>query len=92
AIRDELTHETSAGRMLVETAALALTARLAHAYSHDRSQPPVTALVRDCPERIRRAIEFMHENIDREISVAQLADVACLSPFHFARMFKRVTG
>ena len=92
AIRDELTHETSAGRMLVETAALALTARLAQAYSHDRSQPPVTALVRDCPERIRRAIEFMHENIDREISVAQLADVACLSPFHFARMFKRVTG
>lgn len=92
AIRDELLHETSAGRMLVETAALALTARLAQAYAHDRPQGAVIAMGADCPQSIRRAVEFINDNPEREMSVAELAAVACLSPFHFARMFRRVTG
>ncbi|WP_207458263.1 AraC family transcriptional regulator [Azospirillum sp. SYSU D00513] len=91
-IRSELLRETSAGRMMVESAALALAARLAHAYGEDCPNNPDAAPEADCPKRIARAIDFIRDNLERDISVSELAEVACLSPFHFARMFKRVMG
>ncbi|WP_188092614.1 AraC family transcriptional regulator [Azospirillum sp. B21] len=91
-IRAELLQETSAGRMMVESAALALAARVAHAYAHDRPEPSQTPQEADCPKRISRVIDFIRDNLERDISVGELATVACLSPFHFARMFKRLTG
>jgi AraC family transcriptional regulator len=42
--------------------------------------------------RLRRAIEFMHDNCARELSLAEIADAAYLSEFHFARLFKKITG
>ena len=42
--------------------------------------------------RLRRAIEFMHSNCQRELSLAEIASAAYLSEFHFARLFKRITG
>lgn len=92
-ILGELVQETSAGRMMVESAALTLTARIAQAYGHDRpddAQPSQEDSA--CPDRIQRAVDFIRDNLDRDLSIAELASVACLSPFHFARMFKRVTG
>jgi AraC family transcriptional regulator len=92
-ILGELTRESSAGRMMVEAAALALTARVAQAYGHDRPEAADPFCGdRDCPERIRRAIDFIHDNLHRDLGVTELAAIACLSPFHFARLFKRVTG
>ncbi|MBB3268691.1 AraC family transcriptional regulator [Azospirillum sp. OGB3] len=91
-IRAELLQETSAGRMMVESAALALIARLAHAYGQDRLEALETGPQATCPKRIARAIDFLRDNLERDISVSELAAVACLSPCHFARMFKRATG
>lgn len=42
--------------------------------------------------RIRRAVELMHAQLDRELSIEELAAAAYLSPFHFARLFKKLTG
>ncbi|MBK6313139.1 MAG: helix-turn-helix transcriptional regulator [Blastocatellia bacterium] len=42
--------------------------------------------------RLRRSIEFMHDNFDRELALAEIAEAAYLSEFHFARLFKRITG
>ena len=42
--------------------------------------------------RLRRAIEFMHDNCGRELSLAEIAGAAYLSAFHFARLFKKITG
>lgn len=42
--------------------------------------------------RLRRAIEFMHDNYSREIDLEEIASAAYLSEFHFARMFKQITG
>ena len=92
-IHQQLICESSAGRMLVEVAAMALTARVAQAYGHDRPDTPVQhGAETECPDRIRRAIDFIRDNLQRELTVAEIAAVACLSPFHFTRMFKRVTG
>ena len=42
--------------------------------------------------RLRRAIEFMNDNCGRELSLAEIAGAAYLSEFHFARLFKKITG
>ena len=42
--------------------------------------------------RLRRAIEFMHDNFGRELALDEIASAAFLSEFHFARMFKQITG
>ncbi len=42
--------------------------------------------------RVRRAVELMHANLDRELPLEEIAAAAHLSPFHFARLFKKLTG
>jgi AraC family transcriptional regulator len=42
--------------------------------------------------RIRRAIELMHAHLSRELPLEEIAAAAFLSPFHFARLFKKLTG
>ncbi|HEV2883063.1 MAG TPA: AraC family transcriptional regulator [Pyrinomonadaceae bacterium] len=42
--------------------------------------------------RIRRAVELMHSHLDAELPLEELAAAAYLSPFHFARLFKKLTG
>jgi len=42
--------------------------------------------------RLRRAIEFMHDNYARELALEEIAEAAYLSEYHFARLFKQITG
>jgi AraC family transcriptional regulator len=42
--------------------------------------------------RIRRAVELMHAHLDRDLPLEEIASAAYLSPFHFARLFKKLTG
>ena len=42
--------------------------------------------------RLKRVIEFIAGNLERELSIADLSEAAALSPYHFARSFQRSTG
>jgi AraC family transcriptional regulator len=42
--------------------------------------------------RLRAVFEYIEEHLDASPSLEQLAAVARVSPFHFARQFKRATG
>lgn len=42
--------------------------------------------------RIRRSVELMHAQLDQELSLNTLAAASYLSTFHFARLFKKLTG
>jgi len=42
--------------------------------------------------RLRRAIEFMHDNFGSEIALEEIAAAAYLSEYHFARLFKQISG
>ena len=44
------------------------------------------------PWQIRRTTEFLQDNIARDVALSELAGVAKLSPFHFARAFKASLG
>lgn len=46
----------------------------------------------DYLERLNRVQVFIGENLDRSLSLARLAEVACFSPFHFHRIFTAHLG
>jgi AraC family transcriptional regulator len=41
---------------------------------------------------LRRVLAYVEEHLAEEIAVADLANVACLSIFHFTRAFAAATG
>jgi AraC-like DNA-binding protein len=42
--------------------------------------------------RLRRVIEYIQQNLDEDLTLAELAALVYMSPYHFARLFKRSTG
>jgi AraC family transcriptional regulator len=42
--------------------------------------------------RLRRAIEFIHDNFGRDLALEEIAGAAYLSEYHFARLFKQIIG
>jgi len=90
----ELGAETSAGSLLIETLGLALSAYLVHRYAAADVRPTLPAPREKPldPRRLARVTAFVEANIERPLSVAELASVACTSSAHFARSFKAATG
>ncbi len=46
----------------------------------------------ECPDGLGEALEWVTAHLDEDISVGRLAEVALMSPRHFARRFRAVTG
>jgi len=42
--------------------------------------------------RVRRVTEYIQQNLDKDLTLAELAAVVYMSPYHFARLFKCSTG
>src|SRR2546426_12436610 len=42
--------------------------------------------------RLRRVTQHVQENLQRELRLAELSALVHMSPYHFARLFKRSTG
>lgn len=47
---------------------------------------------RDILQRLERARAHLHDHLDRNVALGELASVARLSQFHLARYFKRAFG
>jgi AraC family transcriptional regulator len=93
-ILKELAHESSTGRLLIEALGFALAAHLVHKYSAADLRPSSIRMA-DKPleaRRLARVMEFIRCNLDTELTVTQLASVACMSAAHFARSFRLATG
>jgi AraC family transcriptional regulator len=94
AIASELRTPTSAGRLLAETLAATLSARLVQNH-FGRSLFPKFANV--APKgldrrRLSRVLAYIEDRLDDDLTIDRLASVACLSRFHFVRAFKTATG
>jgi AraC family transcriptional regulator len=46
----------------------------------------------DYAERLERVLAYLAENLDREVDLDRLAEVACFSPFHFHRVYHALQG
>jgi AraC family transcriptional regulator len=92
-VLSEMTAPTAAGRMLVEMSSLLLAARLAHSHLETEFiRPPVPSRHRLDDGRLRRVLAYVEEHLAEEITLSDLANVACLSLFHFARAFATTVG
>jgi AraC family transcriptional regulator len=92
-VLSEMTCATAAGGMLVETSSLLLAARLAHAHSETGLiQSPTPSRHGLDGGRLRRVLAYIEEHLAEDIAVADLANVACLSIFHFTRAFAATMG
>jgi len=90
----EIQHPSAASHVLADSLAISLVGRLVQKYSSDWSSiaHPAAVSARLDERRVRRVIDFMMQNIDQDIAIDDLASVACVSPFHFIRMFRKAMG
>jgi len=87
-----LAQETEGGfsdRILVESLGAALCIRIARHFVGDLPLPTSKGL---SPKRFQRVRDYVEAHLDDDLSLTVLADVACLSPYHFSRSFKRMAG
>jgi AraC family transcriptional regulator len=94
AIASELQTQTSGGKLLAETLASTLAARLVQNHV---SPSPARGIPRITPEgldrrRLSRVLDYIEVNLEGDLTVDRLASIACLSRFHFARAFKAAVG
>jgi AraC family transcriptional regulator len=79
------------GSIYAETLVNTLVAHLLRHYSSDgaRFRHRFGGLPK---HKLRRVTEFIDENLERDLTLAEIAEAADLSTFHFARSFKQTTG
>jgi AraC family transcriptional regulator len=46
----------------------------------------------DYDERLRRVLSYIHDHLEEDIDVTRLAEVACLSPYHWHRIYRAIRG
>jgi AraC family transcriptional regulator len=92
-ILSELTVETSASRVFVETASLMLAARLIQKHCESAGGAPTEVSTHGLDQaRLDRVLDYVADNISEEITLEKLAAVAGYSAFHFARKFALAMG
>lgn len=91
ALLGELDSEGLSGRLYGESLANVLAVHLLRYYSITTSRP-ATFTGGLSATKLRQVTDYIAENYSRDLKLAELAQVAGISSFHFAREFKRTTG
>ncbi len=94
ALRRELLTGGPGGRLCAESLANVLVVQLIRQMSNRQGSNGVTrgSSGRLARHALRAVEEYIHAHLDQNVALADLADVAHLSEFHFARLFKQTTG
>ena len=87
----EALNSDQASALLAESMAMQLAVHLIRHYG-EQPRPAVAEQNPLPPRAVLLASEFIHDNYARDISLADIARAAHLSPFHLARQFKKSTG
>lgn len=90
-LEEELDGDRGTRPLLLESLGKALAVYVASRFS---ANPPT--LPSRCPgldrKRLTRVLEYMDAHLASDLSLEELAGIACLSSYHFGRMFKASTG
>ena len=94
AVVTEMESESPVSGLIIDALQTALAAHLVKNYSN--LSPNKTKLVSKIgtldKKRLARVRDFILSNIDHNITLKELANEACLSPYHFIRTFKATFG
>lgn len=93
ALREEAWTGGASGSLFAQCLATALAAHLVTQYgtAANKAAPgePPGGL---SPARLRRVADYVQSSLNCPLSLAEIAAVAGVSPYHFARQYKRATG
>ncbi len=91
ALLEEAGAETSAGKLYADSLTQTLVFHILKNYSTAKD---ATASLNGglSGYKLRRVKEFINENLEEDLPLGAIAEVADLSQFHFARAFRRTTG
>jgi AraC family transcriptional regulator len=78
-------------RLFVDGLTAALVAHVIKRYTVDRWKPKGMPRALDS-RRMKQVLDYIDANLFEPLALNQLAAQACLSPFHFSRLFKDATG
>jgi AraC family transcriptional regulator len=91
AVNDELMGEAPGGRLAAQSLANIMAVNLIRNAIVPRctARRPSGALRQ---KKLGAVVEYIEEHLDADLTLEQIAAVAHLSPYHFARQFKAATG
>ena len=69
-----------------------LNSFLAYLIMSFSDSPPIIYVKEEQKDSIKRVCDYISQNFAENLSLKKLAEVACLSPFHFQREFKKRIG
>ncbi|TPG42659.1 AraC family transcriptional regulator [Sphingomonas koreensis] len=94
AVIEELRNETSAGGLKIDALAVELIGALGTDHMEINPSRYPLAFAKGLLDRHRldRVIQYVEANLDEDITVADLAEAACFSLYHFVRAFHLATG
>jgi len=92
-LADELTAAEAGQEIVVAALVEQIVVQLLRHHANMRRSPELElSRVGLVDRRIRRAVELMHAHLAEDLPLEEIAAAANLSPFHFARLFKLLTG
>ncbi|NMG20240.1 AraC family transcriptional regulator [Brasilonema bromeliae] len=87
----ELCSDGMMGQLYVESLTQVLVIHLLRHYS--KSAQIITSENRSLTHaQLQQAIDYIHTHLNRDLSLAEIAEVINISPTYFASLFKRATG
>jgi AraC family transcriptional regulator len=91
ALKTALETDAAASRLYADVMANALAVHLLSRYSTRKRA--IKQYSRGLSQQqLNQVTEYIHEHLNQELSLAKLAAVIQLSPYHFAHLFKQSTG
>lgn len=91
ALRVELGRGRPPGRLYVDSLANVLAVHLLRRYPAT-GRPPTEPRGGLSKRELRRAVEYVHDNLAGDPTLSEIAAAVGLSPYHFSRRFKESTG
>ncbi len=91
ALKSELESEGMGSRVYAESLFNTLCVHLVRHYSTSR-QKVLADFERLLQDKLWCAIEYINDNLEKDLTLAEIAASVGMSPYHFARAFKQATG
>ncbi len=87
----EIEHPGIGTQLFADTMARTLALQLLRRHSTARN-PDVEPRIEMTSRQLRRAIDYIESYLDHDLSLDSISAAATMSPFRFARAFKKTTG
>lgn len=91
ALKSELASNGLGNRLLIDSLSTALSIHLLRHYSVQKH--PTLEYVVGLPKYVlQQVLDYIHEHLNQDLSIPELASVALMSQHHFCRLFKQSMG